>query len=148
MSDDARQPRCPGDGLVEVDGIGISGRIRVRFLRVVRGAFLSQIDLEARGFRDPGGEITTTTQGNTTMQTVRPPQMPGRLTLRTAAGLDLLPEVSPGPVSHGVVRTSIGFKAPPGGTVMTLTIDNYILQDRPAPSGTTWGHWSVTFRMP
>src|SRR5205085_1020863 len=84
-----------------------SGRVRVRFIRVVRGASLSEMDLEAQGFGDPGGEISTTTQGNTTTQTMRPPQIPDNVTLRTATGVDLLPEVGPGSVSHGVVKASI-----------------------------------------
>jgi hypothetical protein len=114
----------------------------------VRGAFLSQIDLEARGFRNPGGEVVTTTQGNTTIQTVRPPQVPDRVTLRTAAGVDLMPELGPGPVSHGLVHTSIGFKTPASGTMVTLIIDNFALQDGPQLIRTTRGHWTVTFRMP
>jgi hypothetical protein len=125
-----------------------SGWVRVTLTTVTRGAVLSEVDLQAHGFADPGGELTTISRGNATTTVERVPQAPANVTMRTAAGVDLAPQVAPGPVSKGKVMTAIGFITPLRGTVVRLTIDNYELSDQPLSRRTTFGRWSFTFRMP
>lgn len=125
----------------------VAGRVRVTLVTVTRGALLSEVDLQARGFADPGGEVTKTYGHNTAMETQMPPQMPVTVTLRTAAGLDLSPQTGTDPLNKGTVTTPIGFTTPPRGTLLTLTVDDYTL-DLPPRRGLTRGRWSFTFRMP
>jgi len=115
---------------------------------VTRGAVLSEVDLQAHRFADPGGELTTISRGNATTTVERVPQAPANVAMRTAAGVDLAPQVASGPVPQGKVTTAIGFITPPRGTVVRLTIDNYELSDQPLGRRTTFGRWSFTFRMP
>jgi len=122
-----------------------SGGISVTLVTLTRGALLSQVDLSARGFADPGGEVTNV-GNNGTIQ--RPAQAPVAVIMHTSSGLDLAPEVASGPVDNGAVTTSIGFRTPPRGTLITLSIDNYELSDLPPNRRTTRGHWVFTFKMP
>lgn len=122
-----------------------SGRVSVTIATITRGALLSQVDISARGFIDPGGEVTRL--GNNGMMQ-RPPQVPAVVIMRTVSGRDLAPQIGVGPVDKGTVTTSIGFRTPPRGTVVTLIIDNYELTDLPPQRRTTRGHWAFTFTMP
>ena len=126
----------------------VSGRVRVTLATVTRGALLSDIDVRARGFADPGGEVSQTHSGNTFTMMERPPQTPMTVTVRTAAGLDLAPSVGTDPIAKGVVTTPIGFNTPPSGTLVMLTITNFELLDLPPARRVTPGQWSFPFRMP
>ena len=126
----------------------VSGRVHVTLTAITRGALLSELDLEAQGFVDPGGEVTTTTSSNSSMSYVRPSQVPVGVTVRTAEGIDLGPLIASGPVSRGRVTTEIGFRTPRPGTLVTVTVENYQLSDLPLRQITTAGRWSFSFRMP
>lgn len=125
-----------------------SGTVRVTLTAVRRGALLSEIDLQARGFTDPGGEVTQVRNGNTVSEMGRPPQSPVTVTLHTATGALPAPMVGLDGVHGGVVPLSLGFTAPPSGTLVTLTIVDFELLDLPPARRTTHGRWSFTFRMP
>lgn len=135
----------PATGPVRLNMTRAVGRVRVTVAVVTRGALLSQVDLDAQGFADPGGEQTRSGPNSIS---IRPSQMPSSLTMHTASGADLAPQVGQGPVDKGVVTMTVGFRTPPRGVLVTLRIDNFELLDLPPGRRTTHGRWVFTFRMP
>lgn len=115
-----------------------SGRVRVTLTMVIRGAVFSEADLYAHGFAPY--------RGNGAPQ-APPRQEPGRVTIRTVSGQDLAMCVVVMPADEGAATAEVGFRTPPRGTTVTITVDDYILRDL-ALNPHTHGHWAFTFSMP
>lgn len=115
-----------------------SGRVRVTLMTVISGAIFSEADFYAHGF--------AAYRSNATLSTP-PPQEPSRITIRTSSGQNLTPCVVVMPADEGAAITEVGFNTLPRGTIVTITVIDYVLRDL-ARNPRTYGRWAFTFSMP